>query len=147
MTAERSTDRPTEIQAGTVVLDRAAEKRKRGLQRIVDATHYSLEGLRAAWASEAAFRLELMISTLLTPVALLLPVSLAEKILLIGVMVLVIIVELLNSAIEAAVDRDSLEINPLGKRAKDVGSAAVMMALMLAGGTWLAILTTLFVVG
>ena len=147
MTAERSTDRPTEIQAGTVVLDRAAEKRKRGLQRIVDATHYSLEGLRAAWASEAAFRLELMISTLLTPVALLLPVSLAEKILLIGVMVLVIIVELLNSAIEAAVDRDSLEINPLGKRAKDVGSAAAMMALMLAGGTWLAILTTLFVVG
>jgi diacylglycerol kinase (ATP) len=146
VTAERSTDRPTEVHAGTVVLDRAAEKRKRGLQRIVDATHYSLEGLRAAWAGEAAFRQELVISALLTPVALLLPVSLAEKILLIGVMMLVIIVELLNSAIEAAVDRDSLEINPLGKRAKDVGSAAVMMALMLAAGTWLAILTTVVVV-
>jgi diacylglycerol kinase (ATP) len=92
VTAERSTDRPTEVQARTVVLDRAAEKRKRGLQRIVDATHYSLEGLRAAWAGEAAFRQELVISALLTPVALLLPVSLAEKILLIGVMVLVIIV-------------------------------------------------------
>lgn len=127
------------------MLDRAAEKRKRGLQRIVDATHYSLEGLRAAWAGEAAFRQELVITALLTPVALLLPVGLAEKILLIGVLALVIIVELLNSAIEAAVDRDSLEINPLGKRAKDVGSAAVMMALMLATGTWLAILTTLLV--
>ena len=145
MTAERSTHRPTDVQAGTVVLDRAAEKRKRGLQRIVDATHYSLEGLRAAWAGEAAFRQELVISALLTPVALLLPVGLAEKILLIGVLALVIIVELLNSAIEAAVDRDSLEINPLGKRAKDVGSAAVMMALMLAAGTWLAILTALLV--
>jgi diacylglycerol kinase (ATP) len=145
VTAERSTDRPADAQAGSILLDRAAEKRKRGLQRIVDATHYSLEGLRAAWAGEAAFRQELVISALLTPVALLLSVSLAEKILLIGVLALVIIVELLNSAIEAAVDRDSLEINPLGKRAKDVGSAAVMMALMLAAGTWLAILTTLFV--
>ncbi len=74
-----------------------------------------------------------------TPVALVLPIALAEKILLVGVLMLVLIVELLNSAIEAAVDRDSLEINPLGKRAKDVGSAAVMLALMLAGGTWVAI--------
>ena len=67
---------------------------------------------------------------------LLLPVALVEKILLIGVVVLVLIVELLNSGIEAAVDRDSLEINPLGKRAKDIGSAAVMLSLLLAGGTW-----------
>ena len=75
----------------------------------------------------------------LTPVALVLPIALAEKILLVGVLMLVLIVELLNSAIEAAVDRDSLEINPLGKRAKDVGSAAVMLALVFAGGTWVAI--------
>ncbi len=71
--------------------------------------------------------------------ALVLPIALGEKISLVGVLILVLIVELLNSAIEAAVDRDSLEINPLGKRAKDVGSAAVMLALMFAGGTWVAI--------
>ena len=67
-----------------------------------------------------------------------------EKILLVGVVVLVLIVELLNTGIEAAVDRDSLEINPLGKRAKDFGSAAVMLALLLAGGTWIAILAARF---
>ncbi len=123
----------------TVTLDRAAEKRRRGVKRVVDATHYSLEGLRAAWAGEDAFRQEIMLAVVLTPVALLLPIALAEKILLIGVVMLVLIVELLNTAIEAAVDRDSLEINPLGKRAKDIGSAAVMLALLLAGGTWIAI--------
>ena len=105
---------------------------------VVDATHYSLDGLRSAWAGEDAFRQELMLAAALTPVALVLPIALAEKILLVGVLLLVLIV-VLNSAIEAAVDRDSLEINPLGKRAKDVGSAAVMLALMLAGGTWIAI--------
>ena len=129
----------SEQPASRIVLDRAAEKRKRGLRRVVDATHYSLDGLRAAWAGEDAFRQELMLAAVLTPVALVLPIALAEKILLVGVLLLVLIVELLNSAIEAAVDRDSLEINPLGKRAKDVGSAAVMLALMLAGGTWIAI--------
>ncbi len=133
-----------EPSASRIVLDRAAEKRKRGLRRVVDATHYSLDGLRAAWAGEDAFRQEIMMAAVLTPVALVLPVPLAEKILLIGVMMLVLIVELLNSAIEAAVDRDSLEINPLGKRAKDVGSAAVMLALMLAGGTWIAVIATAF---
>ena len=122
-----------------IVLDQAAEKRRRGLRRVVDATHYSLDGLRAAWAGEDAFRQEIMLAAVLAPMALFLPIALAEKILLVGVLLLVLIVELLNSAIEAAVDRDSLEINPLGKRAKDVGSAAVMLALMLAGGTWVAI--------
>ncbi len=106
---------------------------------MVDATHYSLDGLRAAWAGEDAFRQEIMLAAVLTPIALVLPIALAEKILLVGVLMLVLIVELLNSAIEATVDRDSLEINPLGKRAKDVGSAAVMLALVLAGGTWVAI--------
>jgi diacylglycerol kinase (ATP) len=74
------------------------------------------------------------------PVALLLRLPAVETVLLIGVVVLVLIVELLNSGIEAAVDRDSYEINPLGKRAKDFGSAAVMLALLLALGTWFAIL-------
>jgi diacylglycerol kinase (ATP) len=128
-----------EQSSSRIVLDRTAEKRKRGLRRVVDATHYSLDGLRAAWAGEDAFRQEVMLTAVLTPVALVLPIALGEKISLVGVLVLVLIVELLNSAIEAAVDRDSLEINPLGKRAKDVGSAAVMLALMFAGGTWIAI--------
>ena len=128
-----------EQSSSRIVLDRTAEKRKRGLRRVVDATHYSLDGLRAAWAGEDAFRQEVMLTAVLAPVALVLPIALGEKISLVGVLVLVLIVELLNSAIEAAVDRDSLEINPLGKRAKDVGSAAVMLALMFAGGTWIAI--------
>jgi diacylglycerol kinase (ATP) len=80
----------------------------------------------------------------LAPLALWLPIALAEKILLIGVLLVLLIVELLNSAIEAAIDRDSLEINSLGKRAKDLGSAAVMLALVLAGGTWISVLWTNF---
>ena len=86
----------------------------------------------------------LLTAAVMIPVALILPVGVIEKILLVGVVVLVLIVELLNTGIEAAVDRDSFEINPLGKRAKDFGSAAVMLALLLAGGTWTAILATRF---
>lgn len=115
-------------------------KGRRGLQRVLNATGYSLDGLRAAWTHEEAFRQELMLAAVLVPVAIFLPVSLVEKILLVGVVVLVLIVELLNTGIEAAVDRDSLEINPLGKRAKDFGSAAVMLSLLLACGTWVAII-------
>jgi diacylglycerol kinase (ATP) len=78
------------------------------------------------------------------PAAFVLPVMLVEKILLVGVVLVVLIVELLNTAIEAAIDRDSTEINPLGKQAKDLGSAAVMLSLVLAGGTWTAILLARF---
>jgi diacylglycerol kinase (ATP) len=113
------------------------------LQR-VDATGYSLDGLRAARAHEEAFRQKLMLAAVLIPIAIFLPVSLVEKILLVGVVVLVLIVELFNTGIEAAVDRDSLEINSLGKRAKDFGSAAVMLSLLLAGGTWVAIIGSHF---
>jgi diacylglycerol kinase (ATP) len=119
-------------------------KGRRGLQRVLNATGYSLDGLRAAWTHEEAFRQELMLAAVLVPVASFLPVSLVEKILLVGVVVLVLIVELLNTGIEAAVDRDSLEINPLGKLAKDFGSAAVMLSLLLAGGTWVAIIGSHF---
>lgn len=124
------------------VLDGNALKGKRGLQRILNATRYSIDGLRSAWIYEDAFRQEIWLAAFMIPVALLLPLALIEKILLIGVVLLVLIVELLNTGIEAAVDRDSLEINPLGKRAKDIGSAAVMLSLLLAGGTWIAILAT-----
>jgi diacylglycerol kinase (ATP) len=123
-----------EVQGGSAL------KGKRGLQRIFNATRYSADGLRAAWQHEDAFRQEVALAAVMIPVGLLLPFAVVEKILLIGVVVLVLIVELLNTGIEAAVDRDSLEINPLGKRAKDIGSAAVMLSLVLAAGTWMAIL-------
>lgn len=124
--------------------DSSALKGKRGLQRVINATRYSVDGFRAAWAHEDAFRQEVVLAALMIPAGLLVPVSIVEKILLIGTVLLVLIVELLNSAIEVAIDRDSLEINPLGKRAKDLGSAAVMLALTLAAGTWVAILGSNF---
>ena len=125
--------------------DSRALKGKRGLQRVLNATRYSLDGLTEAWRSEDAFRQELVLALLLTVVAIALPLSLLERVLLIAVLLLVLIVELLNTAVEAAIDRDSLEINPLGKRAKDYGSAAVMLSLVLAGGTWIAVLGARYV--
>ena len=119
-------------------------KGQRGLRRVLNATRYSIDGLRAAWQHEDAFRQELVLAMIMIPVAVLLPVARIEKLLLVGVVVLVLIVELLNTGIEAAVDRDSLEINPLGKRAKDYASAAVMLSLLLAGGTWASILIAHF---
>jgi diacylglycerol kinase (ATP) len=119
-------------------------KGERGLRRVLNATRYSIDGLRSAWAHEDAFRQELVLAAVMVPLAIVLPVTLPEKLLLIGVVVLVLIVELLNTAVEATVDRDSLEINPLGKRAKDYASAAVMLSLLLAGGTWAAILGARF---
>jgi diacylglycerol kinase (ATP) len=115
-------------------------KGRRGWRRLVNATRYSLDGMASAWRNEDAFRQELALTGVLLPVALLLPFPAVEKVLLIGSLLLLLIVELLNTAVEAAVDRDSLEINPLGKRAKDYGSAAVMLALVLAGLTWISIL-------
>jgi len=126
--------------------DSRALKGQRGLRRVLNATRYSTDGLFSAWQHEDAFRQELILAAIMIPAALLLPVSLVEKILLVGVVILVLIVELLNTAIEAAIDRDSLEINALGKRAKDYGSAAVMLSLLLAGGTWTAILVAHFAV-
>jgi diacylglycerol kinase (ATP) len=128
----------------TSVTDSSTLKGERGLRRVLNATRYSIDGLRSAWRHEDAFRQELILAAVMIPVALWLPVGLVEKILLVAVVVLVLIVELLNTGLEAAVDRDSLEINPLGKRAKDYGSAAVMLALLLAGGTWAAILWASF---
>jgi diacylglycerol kinase (ATP) len=125
--------------------DSTALKGKRGLRRLLNAARYSSEGLAAAWRGEDAFRQEVILAAVLVPLAVVLPLALVERILLVAVVLLVLIVELLNTAIEAAIDRDSLEINPLGKRAKDYGSAAVMLALVLAGGTWVAILVGRFV--
>lgn len=120
-------------------------KGKRGLRRLLDATRYSLDGLRAAWRHEDAFRQEVVLGAIFVAVAVALPVTLVENILLVAVVLIVPIVELLNTAVEVAIDRDSLRIDPLAKRAKDYGSAAVMLALVLAGGTWAAILVNRFV--
>jgi diacylglycerol kinase (ATP) len=120
--------------------DSTALKGKRGLRRLLNATRYSIDGLAAAWRHESAFRQELLLAAVLAPVAILLPLSAVEKVLLIGSLLLVLIVELLNTAIEVAVDRDSVRIDPLGKRAKDYGSAAVTIVLLIAGMTWVTIL-------
>ena len=111
-------------------------KSKSGVKRIFSAFFYSIDGFRAEWKNEHAFRQEVALVVPGIIVALILPVSGLEKIALIAVLLLVLIVELLNSAIEAVVDRVSLETNPLSKNAKDFGSAAVMLAMLLALATW-----------
>jgi diacylglycerol kinase (ATP) len=115
-------------------------KSRRGLKRIMPAVAYAIDGLKSAWKHEHAFRQELAIVIPGTIAALFFPVTALEKLLLIGVLVLVLIVELINSAIEATVDRISLEHHPLSKNAKDFGGAAVFLALLFAGVTWLVIL-------
>jgi diacylglycerol kinase (ATP) len=111
-------------------------KGKTGLRRVWNAFHYSLDGLGAAWRHEDAFRQEALLTLLLIPLALWLGESAVERALMIGSVLLVLIVELMNSAVEAAVDRISLEHHPLSKRAKDVGSAAVMIALINVAAVW-----------
>lgn len=119
-------------------------KSKSGLKRIFSAFFYSMEGFKSAWRIEHAFRQELVLLVCATVIAFLLPTTVLEKLMLIGVFVLVLIVELLNSAIEAVVDRVSLERNPLSKNAKDFGSAAVFLTICLAAATWAVVLIPLF---
>ena len=115
-------------------------KGRTGLPRIWNALTYSLAGLRVAIHHEAAFRQELLLAAILIPAALFLSVSTISKVLMIASVLLVLIVELLNSAIEAAVDHTSLEQHPLAKRAKDMGSAAVLLSLLNVIAVWLIIL-------
>lgn len=115
-------------------------KGKTGLRRLINAAGYSLEGLRAAARHEDAFRQELALAAVLVPLGLYLGRSGVEKALLVASILLVLVVELLNSAIEATVDRVSLEDHTLAKRAKDIGSAAVMMALLSAAAVWALVL-------
>lgn len=105
-------------------------KGKRGLQRILNATRYSFSGIQAAYRHEDAFRQEALLAAILIPLALWLPASGIGHALMIGSVILVLIVELINSAVEATVDRISLEHHELAKRAKDIGSAAVFFALV-----------------
>jgi diacylglycerol kinase (ATP) len=106
-------------------------KSKNGLERIAKALGYSLAGLKSAYKNEAAIRQEVWLMVVLIPLAFYLGQTNIERILLVGVTVLVFIVELLNSAVEAAVDHTSIDHHTLAARAKDIGSAAVMVAIML----------------
>ncbi|MGB8516435.1 MAG: diacylglycerol kinase [Gallionella sp.] len=111
-------------------------KGKTGLRRLFNAFGYSLAGFRAAYKHEDAFRQEVLLAAILIPLALWLPSSGIGKSLMIGSVLLVIIVELLNSAVEATVDRISLENHDLAKRAKDIGSSAVLVSLVNVVVVW-----------
>ena len=115
-------------------------KEKNGPLRIWNAFFYSLAGLAAALRYETAFRQEVLLSAILIPVAFLLPANGTGRALMIGAVLLVLIVELLNSAVEAAVDRISLESHQLAKQAKDIGSAAVFLSLINVPVVWLLVL-------
>ncbi|UGQ30647.1 diacylglycerol kinase [Acinetobacter calcoaceticus] len=115
-------------------------KGKSGLKRILNATAYSISGFKAAYKNEAAFRQIVFINLLLIPVSFFLDVTRSEHVLLIIVCLFAMIVELFNSAIEAVVDRVSLEKHQLSKNAKDMGSAAQFVALSIIAITWLIIL-------
>ena len=115
-------------------------KGKTGLRRVWNAFHYSLAGLAAAYRHEDAFRQESLLAAVLVPIALFLPVAGIGKALMVASVLLVIIVELINSAVEATVDRISLENHLLAKRAKDIGSAAVLIALINVLVVWLLVL-------
>ena len=115
-------------------------KGKTGLQRVWRAFHYSLDGFRAAYKYEDAFRQEALLAALLIPVTFFLPVSGIGQALMIASVLLVLIVELINSAIEATVDRVSLDRHHLSKRAKDIGSAAVFLALSNVVIVWVCVL-------
>ena len=112
------------------------QKQRRGLNRVWHAAGYSLAGLRAGWY-ETAFRQEALAALVLIPAAFWLAQSWIETVLLAGTVLLVLMVELLNTGIEAAIDRIGPEWHELSKRAKDMGSAAVLLSLLLCAGTWL----------
>ncbi|MBY7666822.1 diacylglycerol kinase [Vibrio anguillarum] len=111
-----------------------------GMSRLFYATGYSMKGLQAAWKNEAAFRQEIVASIILIAITFFLPVNELEQLMMIGSLVLIVIVELMNSAVEAVVDRVGSEWHELSGRAKDIGSAAVLIALLFAAFTWIFIL-------
>lgn len=113
---------------------------RREVKRLGSATRFSLQGLRQAWLGEAAFRFEVLLAIVLLSAAMLVPISRLERIALVASVFLVLIVELLNSAVEAVVDRIGPDHHPLSGQAKDLGSAAVFLALLLALFVWLSIL-------
>lgn len=115
-------------------------KGKSGITRLINATKYSKQGLVAGWKSEEALRQEIILACVMVPTAVFLPIDYLEKIFLIASVFIVLITEVLNSAIEAVVDRFGTEIHPLSGKAKDLGSLAVLLALTLCAIVWVSIL-------
>jgi diacylglycerol kinase (ATP) len=113
-----------------------ANHNQQGIARLWHATRYSIAGIRSAWRNEAAFRQEVVLALVMVPAAFWLGSSTVERLMLIGSCLIVLITELLNSAVEAAIDRISDDSHSLSRRAKDMGSAAVFISLWLAGITW-----------
>ena len=111
-----------------------------GFARVVAAWGYSIDGLAGAWRTEGAFRQEVIIAAILIPIACLIPVPVLHRGLMVASVLMVLVVELLNSAIEAAIDRVSMDRHPLSKKAKDTGSAAVLVAILVAMLVWAAVL-------
>ena len=111
-------------------------KGKTGLRRLINAFGYSMAGLRAAYQNEDAFRQEVLLAIVLLPLAFVLEKNGMGRALMVGSVLLVLVVELLNSAVEATVDRISLENHKLAKRAKDIGSAAVLLSLVNLAAVW-----------
>lgn len=111
-------------------------KGKTGLRRLLNAFGYSMDGFKAAYTHEDAFRQEVWLSLVLIPLTFYLESEAVHRILMVGSVLLVMIVELLNSAVEAVVDRVSIERHALAKRAKDIGSAAVLLALVNLAVVW-----------
>lgn len=118
-------------------------KNPAGFARLGGALRASIAGLRAAWRHESGFRQELACCLILVPLAVWLPVSALERLLMVAVLLGVLIVEVLNTAIEAVVDRIGLENHELSGRAKDLGSAAVLLSLVLAAMTWATVIVRL----
>jgi diacylglycerol kinase (ATP) len=121
-------------------------KGRTGFDRVVRATGYSIAGLQIAYRGESAFRQEFWAAVVLVPLAFWVGRTWVETGMLIGSVMVMLIVELLNSAVEAAIDRVSFELHDLSKRAKDMASAAVMLSVMLCGGVWIAALWHRFAV-
>jgi diacylglycerol kinase (ATP) len=117
-------------------LAESPHKGQRGLRRLFNAFLFSLSGLRLAFRHESAFRQEMALAAVLLPVACIIPVTPIERVLLITSVIVVLIVELLNSSVEAAIDRIGLDTHRLSKRAKDLGSAAVLLALISLAIVW-----------
>ena len=120
-----------------IELAESPHKGQRGLRRLFNAFLYSLSGLRLAFLHESAFRQEIALAAVLIPIACALPVNPVERVLLIASVLLVLVVELLNSSVEAAIDRIGFDTHRLSKRAKDLGSAAVLIALVVLGMVWM----------
>ena len=110
-----------------------------GFTRIINAAGYSWSGLKAAYTNEAAFRQELWLVIVLTPVAIIFGPSYADKAILLASLIFILLIEILNSALEAVVDRFGDEIHPLSGRAKDMGSAAVLLAFFITGLIWFSV--------